>query len=121
MDKSNDWDGRIKSYPYVGRHEMTENGLQLRSVVAEDFQDRFHAGTRYGPIGAALPELGSEDFYITTAFKTKGEAIFAARQDTTETLRRINGHAKAEAILKAASIPNKVTKAPRPHLRLIDR
>lgn len=120
MRKSYDWG--IKSYAWVGPQQLTQNGLELRAVVAEDQRGNYHSGTRYGPRGIALPELGWEEYWKTDAYKTKDCAIFAAKIDATETLRGCNEHARTEALLNAATTSNpEPKKRSRPHLRLIDR
>lgn len=116
---------RFKQYAWVGQQLMSDNGLQLRSIVTEDQDGTFHAGTRYGPIGGAMPELGPEEYFITQPFKSRDQAVFAARGDTNEVLRgcnEVHKEHKAEALLKMATTPSTGTKKPsRPNIRLIDR
>jgi hypothetical protein len=119
MKKHEEWE--IKRYAWVGQQMMTANGLELHAVVAEDQHGRFHAGTRYGPKGGAMPELGPQDFWCMETHNAKDKAIFAAKTDATRTMRDCNRHAKTEALLEKATTPSKETKPSRSHLRLIDR
>jgi hypothetical protein len=119
---SDNYDWKVKSYSWVGPQMMTANGLELHAVVAEDQRGNFHAGTRYGPKGGGMPELGPQDFWCMETYKAKDEAIFAAKTDATGTMRDCNRHARTEALLERGTIPSKETKKPsRSHLHLIDR
>lgn len=116
-------DPRFKQYAWVGPQLMSDNGLQLRSIVMEDNDGTFHAGTRYGPIGSAMPELGSEEYFITKEFKVRDEAIFAAKADTNDILRGCNefhkGH-KAKQLMERATTPNaKEDRPSREQLKLV--
>jgi len=116
---------RFKQYAWVGPQLMSDNGLQLRSIVTEDHDGTFHAGSRYGPIGGALPELGPEEYFTAKDYKVKEEAIFAARADTNEILRGckdVHKERKAEKLLNRATTPSmKAKKLSRPNIRLIER
>ena len=111
---------RFKQYAWVGPQLMSDNGLQLRSVVTEDQDGTFHAGTRYGPIGCALPELGHEELFTTKDYKAKDEAIFAAKADTNEAMRGCNEVHKADQLIERATTRGTKDKArPREHIKLV--
>lgn len=116
---------RFKQYVWVGPQIMSDNGLELRSIVTEERGGTFHAGTRYGPIGGTLPEHGPEEYFVTRDFRNKEEAMFAAKRDTNEVLRRCNDvhkERKAEELIRKATTPSKETKRlTRPNIRLIER
>jgi hypothetical protein len=106
---------RFKQYAWVGPQLMSDNGLQLRSVVTEDHDGTFHAGTRYGPVGVKLPEMGHEEYFLTKVFKNKDEAIFAAWGDTGDTMRGCNEvyqERKAEKLMQRATTPRSSEKKP---------
>jgi len=84
---------------------MSNNGLELHAVVAEDQHERFHAGTRYGMGGSAMPELGPQEFWCMESHKERQGAIAAARADTAQTLQGCNRQA-AEARLEKATRPS---------------
>ena len=119
MDDS-DW--KVVRYAWVGPQQVSTNGLELHAMVAEDQRGLFHAGTRYGPKGGAMPEFGPQDFWCMETYRRKDEAIFAAKTDATETLRDCNRHAQTDALLEKATTPSAgKVKPARSHLRLIDR
>lgn len=121
MPDNSDW--TVKRIAWLGPQQMTDGGLELRAVVAEDQRSGFHAGTRYGPKRGALPELGPEDAWVTPRYTAKEEAIIAARTDASTILRCCNEHVRTERLLdrfgskKSASRDKPATG----HLRLIDR
>jgi hypothetical protein len=120
MIEDSDWS--IKHYAWVGPQQMTANGLELHAVVAVDQRGGFHAGTRYGPKGGALPELGPEEFWSMETYKAKDEAIFAAKTDANQTLQSCNQQARTQALLdKATASSRQAKKQLGRHLRLIDR
>jgi hypothetical protein len=114
---------RFKQYAWVGPPLMSDNGLQLRSVVTEDHDGTYQAGTRYGPKGSTMPELGPEEYFLTKPFKSKDEAMFAARTDTAQTLRECNQfhkqHSAAMIIEKATTPSTKETARQRDHIKLV--
>jgi hypothetical protein len=97
-------DNYPKTYIWVGPRVMSNNGLELHAVVAEDQHGRFQAGTRYGPCGSAMPELGPQEFWCMESHKDRKEAIAAAKADTAQTLQGCNRYA-AEARLEKATRP----------------
>jgi hypothetical protein len=115
-------DSERLSVRWVGPQQMTSNGLELHAVVAEDQKGNYRSGTRYGPQGGAMPELGPEDYWCMEVYKVKDEAIFAAKTDATHTWRQCNEHAATEALLVRATTQSPKSKKPlRSRLRLIDR
>jgi hypothetical protein len=114
---------RFKQYAWIGPQLMSDNGLQLRSIVMEDHDGTYYAGTRYGPIGSSLPELGPEEYFTTKDYRNKDEAIFAARKDTNEVLRgcnEVHKEHKAEKLIEKATTPTiKQTARQREHLKLV--
>jgi hypothetical protein len=117
---ADDW--APKAFAWVGPKQVSDNGLELRAVVAEDHRGQFHAGTRYGPGGCAMPELGHQDFWCTSHYREKGEAISAARADVDDTLRQCNDRARTEALLDKATTPvQRGTTLPPSRARTIDR
>jgi hypothetical protein len=121
MPESGDW--HVEQYAWVGPQVMTSDGLELHAVVAEDQNGKFHAGTRYGPSGGAMPELGHEEFWCMQVYKDRDAAIFAAFTDVTTAVRQADGRARTEALLeRAASAKNNSKMPPAPErLRSIDR
>lgn len=108
MSESYAWG--IKSYAWVGPQKITQNGLELHAVVAQDQRGNYHAGTRYGPRGSAMPELGWEDFWTMDVYRAKDEAMFAAARDAAQTLRECNDFARTQALLEAATAPKDAAK-----------
>jgi hypothetical protein len=108
----------LKGYAWVGPQVMTSNGLELHAVVAEDQRGRFHAGTRYGPGGCAMPELGPEELWRMEAHQNKDAAILAAKADVTAALRQSNGCARTEALLEKATTPKSNLQKPRSPARV---
>ena len=102
---------------------MSDNGLELRSIVLEERDGTFLAGTRSGPIGSTMPELGPEEEFVTENFKSKDEAMFAARRDTNEVLRGCNEfhkkHAAAQLMEKVTTPKTKETSRPKEHIKLV--
>ena len=121
MPDNGDW--TIKRIAWLGPQQMTDNGLELHAIVGEDRRGGFHAGTRYGPKGGALPELGPEEFWTVQRYTAKDAAIFAAKTDANTTLRDCNEHAKTEKLLDRVGSRKSATpeKSAASHLRLIDR
>jgi hypothetical protein len=114
---------RFKHYAWIGPQLMSDNGLQLSSIVTEEHDGTYHAGTRCGPIGLAMPEFGHEELFITKDYRNKDEAIFAARKDTSEVLRgcnEVHKEHKAEKLIEKATTPAaKETARPRGHMKLV--
>ena len=110
MPENGDW--HVESYAWIGQQVMTFNGLELHAVVAEDQNGHFHAGTRYGPVGGAMPELGHEEFWCMQVYKDKDAAIFAAKTDVTTAVRQSDEHARTEALLDRAHAPKSNSKKP---------
>lgn len=114
---------RFKQYAWVGPQLMSDNGLQLRSIVREDQDGTFHAGTRYGPIGSAMPELGHEEYFTTKKYKAKDEAMFAARADTNEVMRgcnEVHKERQADKLMEKATTPRTKEKPQsREHIKLV--
>lgn len=117
MPKGQDW--YPKSIVWTGPQRMGKNGGELRAVVAQDQFGTFRAGTRYGPGGCAMPELGAQEFWIPGAFAEKGKAIGAAKADTSWTLQGCDRQAATKDLVKSATTPGE-SAAPKP-LRLRSR
>jgi len=70
-----------------------------------------------------MPELGHEELFVTEAFRSKDEAIFAAKKDTNEVMRGCNSFHKerkaAELIERATTPRTEKTERPRESLKLV--
>ncbi len=96
---------------WLGPSKMSDNGLQVRGVVAKFPDGLFHAGTLYGPKGVVMPMSHLEDsLFVTTPFKEKEAAIEAAKIDAANTLKGCNEHAKTEKLLEQATTPRWTVK-----------
>ena len=94
-----------KRIAWLGPQKISDNGLELRAIVVEDNRGYFHAGTRYGPKGIAMPEFGPGEFWHTVTFKDRNKAIEAAKKDAQWTLNGCNAKARAERLLDKATTP----------------
>jgi len=99
-------------YIWQGPTTTTHNGLDIRGIVCADEKGRPHAGERYGPRGAAMPELGPEEFWATGTFTSKAQAIFAAKQLTRQTVKGCNEHALRSAAEKYGGLERSQGVAP---------
>lgn len=119
---TNDKTERKDRQVWLGPRITSDNGLELRGIVIEGRVGSFQAGTRYGPKGSTMPELGPEAFLRTDRFSNKDKAIEVAKGDVQETLRGCNAHARAEKLLEKVSKPGRATSVKsRSQSRSIDR
>jgi hypothetical protein len=109
MGRSFDW--KSMRFTWVGEQQMSDNGLELRSVVAQDKHGNFRAGTRYGPKGCAMPELGHQEFWLTDGFKDSRQAIAAAKTDTAQTVDGCNEKHRSDLLMAKAG-SREPSKAP---------
>ena len=101
----------FKRWAWEGPQVISDNGLELQSVVREDRDGTFHAGTRYGRAWG----LDGEEYFLTKEFRSRDEAIFAAKTDRTETLRHCNeahGQRSAERLMERATAKSQGEEKP---------
>jgi hypothetical protein len=70
-----------------------------------------------------MPEFGHEEYFVVKDFKSRDEAIFAARKDTNEVLHACNEFHKehpAQRLIEKATTPTtKQSARQREHVKLV--